>query len=232
MGTATKDNICACGCGLQMRKLERGERTGSTAAVAAMAMSACCRRKTLLKHFGECRGRCNAAQEELCDFCQSPKLVVRLTLPSAFEPITDLPADMLSRWPTYLQDRCFPARPSLQMFPDPLILTSHMDVQATAVAQLEESWQQEEAEAAGRECNGGIHQPDEQVSTTGGHPNVSAARLPNMLGQPAKKRSRLLTQPSWNTARALDQGPLKRITGNAVTAMVRTCSMYFTWMLY
>ena len=64
----------------QMRKMERNERTGSTATVADMALSACCRRKALLEHFGERRGRCNAAEEEPCDFCQSPKHVVRRTL--------------------------------------------------------------------------------------------------------------------------------------------------------
>ncbi len=60
-----------------MRKLERGDRVGSTAAVADMALSACCRRKALLEHFGERCGRCIAAEEELCDFCQSPKELVR-----------------------------------------------------------------------------------------------------------------------------------------------------------
>lgn len=61
----------------QMRKLERGERSGSAAGVADMALSACCRRKAVLEHFGERRGRCNAAEEEACDFCQSPSQVVR-----------------------------------------------------------------------------------------------------------------------------------------------------------
>ncbi|KAK9916772.1 hypothetical protein WJX75_006776 [Coccomyxa subellipsoidea] len=59
----------------QMRKLERGERSGSAAGMADMALSACCRRKAVLEHFGEHRGRCNAAEEEACDFCQSPKQV-------------------------------------------------------------------------------------------------------------------------------------------------------------
>ncbi len=61
----------------QMRKMEKGERTGSTAAVADMALSACCKRRALLAHFGERRGRCIATEEELCDFCQSPEHVVR-----------------------------------------------------------------------------------------------------------------------------------------------------------
>lgn len=56
--------------------MERGERRGSAAAVAAMALSACCRRKALLQHFGERRGRCDAAVELPCDFCLSPATVV------------------------------------------------------------------------------------------------------------------------------------------------------------
>jgi hypothetical protein len=60
----------------QMRKMEKGMRCGSVAAVAGLALSASCRRKGLLEHFGERRGRCIPAEEQPCDFCQSPAAVV------------------------------------------------------------------------------------------------------------------------------------------------------------
>ena len=60
----------------QMQKVEKGERQGSVAAVAELALSACCRRKGLLQHFGERRGQCHAAAEQLCDFCRDPRSVV------------------------------------------------------------------------------------------------------------------------------------------------------------
>ena len=58
-----------------MRNMEVGERRGSAAAVADLALTACCRRKALLAYFGEKRGRCEPS-EELCDFCNDPKAVV------------------------------------------------------------------------------------------------------------------------------------------------------------
>jgi RecQ family ATP-dependent DNA helicase len=55
----------------QASKMERGPKCGATAAVAAYVQSACCRRQSLLAHFGERRGVCssNDKDEELCDFC-------------------------------------------------------------------------------------------------------------------------------------------------------------------
>ena len=58
-----------------MRNMEVGERRGSAAAVADLALTACCRRKALLAYFGEKRGRCESP-EELCDFCTDSKAVV------------------------------------------------------------------------------------------------------------------------------------------------------------
>ncbi len=62
--------------GLQMRNMMVGDRRGSVEAMADMALTACCRRKALLAYFGERRGRCQAQEEELCDFCRDPKAVV------------------------------------------------------------------------------------------------------------------------------------------------------------
>ena len=61
---------------MQMRNMVVGDRRGCVEAVADMAMTACCRRKALLAYFGEHRGRCQAPEEELCDFCRNPKAVV------------------------------------------------------------------------------------------------------------------------------------------------------------
>ncbi|CAL8466731.1 g6267 [Coccomyxa elongata] len=133
----------------QMRKMERGERAGSTAAVAGMALSACCRRKALLEHFGERRGRCITTEEELCDFCQSPEHV------------------------------------------------------AATVARLEGAWQSLEADAAqlgGADENGDAEQ---QPHGTGTGAVDRKARTPAKLGQPVRKRSRLQTQATWNSAREL-----------------------------
>ena len=65
--------VCAV---MQMRNMVVGDRRGSVEAVADMALTACCRRKALLAYFGERRGRCQAPDEELCDFCRDPKAVV------------------------------------------------------------------------------------------------------------------------------------------------------------
>ena len=61
-----------------MQKVEKEGRQGSVAAVAGLALSACCRRKGLLQHFGERRDRCDAAAEQLCDFCRDPRSVVEI----------------------------------------------------------------------------------------------------------------------------------------------------------
>lgn len=72
--------VAFCGQGvcasMQMRNMVVGDRRGCVEAVADMALTACCRRKALLAYFGERSGRCQAPEEELCDFCRNPKAVV------------------------------------------------------------------------------------------------------------------------------------------------------------
>jgi RecQ family ATP-dependent DNA helicase len=61
---------------LRSAAMERGERRGATAAVAAWAQNAACRRRALLAHFGERHGACDtAAGEQLCDFCADGRAV-------------------------------------------------------------------------------------------------------------------------------------------------------------
>ncbi|KFM28682.1 ATP-dependent DNA helicase Q-like 3 [Auxenochlorella protothecoides] len=61
-------------------RLERGERRGAMAEVAAIVQGARCRRKALLAYFGERRGTCctPAQGEESCDVCTDAQAVRRM----------------------------------------------------------------------------------------------------------------------------------------------------------
>ncbi len=75
--------------------------------------------------------------------------------------------------------------------------------QAATVARLEGAWQGQEADAAqlgGADDNGDAEQ---QPHGTGMGALDRKARTPATLGQPARKRSRLQTQATWNSARVL-----------------------------
>jgi len=55
------------------QRMEKGERTGATAAVAEYLQQAGCRRQALLAHFSERRASCSSKNgEELCDYCRTP----------------------------------------------------------------------------------------------------------------------------------------------------------------
>ena len=58
-----------------MRRMERGERQGAVAAVAAYCQGATCRRRAVLNHLGEGRAAgCDAAAgEQSCDACRDPQ---------------------------------------------------------------------------------------------------------------------------------------------------------------
>ncbi|GBF97647.1 ATP-dependent DNA helicase Q-like [Raphidocelis subcapitata] len=58
-------------------KLERAHRQGNIGAVSDILCSAGCRRRRLLKFFGEERGPCDAAVELPCDACLEPDAVRR-----------------------------------------------------------------------------------------------------------------------------------------------------------
>lgn len=58
-------------------KMEKATRAGSVEHVAELIQSAQCRRKTILRYFGEQRGSCNSNDEETCDYCTSPAHILR-----------------------------------------------------------------------------------------------------------------------------------------------------------
>ncbi|KAG2494946.1 hypothetical protein HYH03_006881 [Edaphochlamys debaryana] len=58
-------------------KMERGSRAGAVAEVVGFARGGGCKRKHVLKFFGEAKGACDASREQLCDFCADPKAVQR-----------------------------------------------------------------------------------------------------------------------------------------------------------
>ncbi|KAF8066301.1 SAE2 [Scenedesmus sp. PABB004] len=59
-----------------LAKLSR--RSGAAAAVAGFACLPGCKRRRLLDFFGQKRGACDAAQEQLCDYCAAPAATRRL----------------------------------------------------------------------------------------------------------------------------------------------------------
>lgn len=55
--------------------MEKGVRKGAIAGVAAYIQEPRCRRRALLAYFGEKRGACDPAANEIpCDYCQSPQV--------------------------------------------------------------------------------------------------------------------------------------------------------------
>ncbi|KAG2447299.1 hypothetical protein HYH02_007629 [Chlamydomonas schloesseri] len=59
------------------QKMERGARAGAVAEVAGYCHGGGCRRRHVLKFFGEDRGPCDRSCDALCDACTDPRAVAR-----------------------------------------------------------------------------------------------------------------------------------------------------------
>lgn len=75
-GEYSESVVYACQSDLQaMQQVERGLRQGRVAEVGSYLMDGGCRRRRIVKYFGEERLCCQPGEDALCDICQNPAVV-------------------------------------------------------------------------------------------------------------------------------------------------------------